>query len=47
MADISGRYVITFNGAIYYYIEIYNELKDLGAVFRSGSDTEVILDLYH
>ncbi|SPJ14223.1 hypothetical protein SBDP2_1460001 [Syntrophobacter sp. SbD2] len=46
MADISGRYVITYNGEIYNYIEIYNELKTLSAMFRSDSDTEVILEAY-
>ncbi len=46
MADISGRYVITYNGEIYNYIEIYNELKVLGAMFKSDSDTEVILEAY-
>jgi asparagine synthase (glutamine-hydrolysing) len=41
-----NRYVITFNGEIYNYIEIKNELKNLGYSFRSSSDTEVILAAY-
>mgnify|MGYP001338865239 CR=1 FL=1 len=37
---------ITFNGAIYNFIELRNELKSLGYKFRSNSDTEVILASY-
>lgn len=46
MADVSGRYVITYNGEIYNYLEIRNELKSFGVIFRSDSDTEVILEAY-
>ncbi|MCX7856945.1 MAG: asparagine synthase (glutamine-hydrolyzing) [Deltaproteobacteria bacterium] len=46
MIDISGRYVITYNGEIYNYIELREELKKLGASFRSQSDTEVLLEAY-
>lgn len=46
MTDISGRYVITFNGEIYNYLEVRAELARLGAGFRSDSDTEVILEAY-
>ena len=46
MVDGSGRYVITYNGEIYNYIEIREELKQLGVSFRSDSDTEVILEAY-
>jgi len=46
MVDMSGRYVITYNGEIYNYIEVREELKRLGATFRSDSDTEVILEAY-
>lgn len=35
--------VISFNGEIYNYIEIRNELEKLGQHFHTGSDTEVIL----
>ena len=38
---------ITYNGEIYNYIELRNELMNLGHVFRSASDTEVILAAYH
>jgi asparagine synthase (glutamine-hydrolysing) len=46
MMDISGRFVITYNGEIYNYLEIRAELLRLGAVFRSSSDTEVLLEAY-
>ncbi len=46
MADASGRYVLTYNGEIYNYLEVRGELASLGAVFRSRSDTEVILEAY-
>ncbi len=41
-----GRYTITFNGEIYNYIEIKNELVTKGYRFRSESDTEVLMALY-
>ena len=46
MADASGRYVITFNGEIYNYKALRDELAASGTVFQSGSDTEVMLHLY-
>jgi asparagine synthase (glutamine-hydrolysing) len=41
-----GRYTITFNGEIYNYIELKNELKLKGYQFVSDTDTEVLLALY-
>lgn len=41
------RFTITFNGEIYNYIEIRNQLHALGYQFKSQSDTEVILAAYH
>jgi asparagine synthase (glutamine-hydrolysing) len=41
------RYSITFNGEIYNYIEIREVLLHKGYVFRTESDTEVILAAYH
>src|ERR1044072_4992389 len=46
MHDISGRYTITFNGEIYNYIELKEQLVTKGYQFRSASDTEVLVALY-
>ena len=43
MSDERGRYNITFNGEIYNFLEIRQELAARGFRFRSESDTEVIL----
>jgi asparagine synthase (glutamine-hydrolysing) len=43
MASADGRYVITFNGEIYNYPELRDELRALGATFLTTSDTEVVL----
>lgn len=40
------RYVICFNGEIYNYIELRNELKSIGYSFQTDSDTEVLLAMY-
>lgn len=42
---MDGRYVIVFNGEIYNYIEIRNELQKEGVQFKTSSDTEVLLRL--
>lgn len=39
----NGRYVIVFNGEIYNYKELREELQALGCRFTSDSDTEVLL----
>mgnify|MGYP001227531103 CR=1 FL=1 len=41
-----GRYIITFNGEIYNYIELKEDLIKSGFVFKSETDTEVLLALY-
>ena len=46
MHSACGRYTITFNGEIYNYRELRDELSARGHAFRSGSDTEVLLQLY-
>jgi asparagine synthase (glutamine-hydrolysing) len=43
MLSADGRHVITFNGEIYNFLELRRELEAGGAVFRTQSDTEVIL----
>ncbi|MEK7722833.1 MAG: asparagine synthase (glutamine-hydrolyzing), partial [Acidobacteriota bacterium] len=37
------RYALTFNGEIYNYIEIRDELETKGVQFQTNSDTEVLL----
>jgi asparagine synthase (glutamine-hydrolysing) len=44
-ADGKGRWII-FNGEIFNYIELRNELLEQGCEFRTASDTEVILKIY-
>lgn len=46
MSDADGRYVIVFNGEIYNYIELRQELRGFGHDFRTETDTEVILAAY-
>lgn len=46
MVSHDGKYVITFNGEIYNYIEIKKRLIKRGSVFRTNSDTEVIIEAY-
>ena len=40
------RYVIVFNGEIFNYIELRDELKLLGSTFNTTGDTEVIIEAY-
>lgn len=46
MCDSSEKYWIVFNGEIYNYIELREELKKKGHHFVSASDTEVVIAAY-
>jgi len=46
MGNARGNLWITFNGEIFNYIELREELIGKGHRFRTRSDTEVILHLY-
>lgn len=46
LADETGNYWLTYNGELYNYLEIKQELKEKGVVFRSNSDAEVVLKAY-
>jgi asparagine synthase (glutamine-hydrolysing) len=46
MQDESGTRTIVFNGEIFNYVELREELRARGRRFRTSSDTEVILHLY-
>ena len=46
MMDTSERYVLVFNGEIYNYIELREELRGKGVIFNTHSDTEVLLNAY-
>jgi asparagine synthase (glutamine-hydrolysing) len=46
MCDLKGDCWITFNGEIYNYLELRQELKQKGHVFVTQTDTEVIIEAY-
>jgi asparagine synthase (glutamine-hydrolysing) len=46
MHDKSGRYTLIFNGEIYNYIELREDLIAKGISFESKTDTEVLLNMY-
>jgi asparagine synthase (glutamine-hydrolysing) len=43
MLSANGRYVLSFNGEIYNFKSLRNELEQCGHFFRGRSDTEVML----
>ena len=46
MTDPTGRYHLVFNGEIYNYKELRDELRLLGETFTTESDSEVLLRAY-
>ena len=44
---LNNRYITVFNGEIYNYIELREELTKQGYFFQTNSDTEVLVCLYH
>ena len=46
MRSDDNRYILIFNGEVYNYIEIREELKSKGYSFTSSSDSEVVLKSY-
>ncbi len=46
MFDASGDLALVYNGEIYNYIELREELRAAGRVFSTQSDTEVLLAAY-
>lgn len=46
MPSHDGRLWTVFNGEIFNFVELRELLRNQGALFRTGSDTEVILEAY-
>lgn len=46
MFSADGRYCIVFNGEVYNFRELKEQLADKGASLKTTSDTEVILELF-
>jgi asparagine synthase (glutamine-hydrolysing) len=46
MATADGKTVIVYNGEVYNFPELRRELESKGHVFRTKSDTEVVLEVY-
>jgi len=46
MQDVSKRFTITFNGEIYNFLQLRQELEEKGHHFHTSSDTEVLLNCF-
>src|SRR5205085_1587203 len=46
MSDASGRFHLVFNGEVYNYVELRDELEAKGYPFSSETDSEVLLAAY-
>jgi asparagine synthase (glutamine-hydrolysing) len=46
LSDTSGRFWIVFNGEIFNYVELREDLESKGVRFSTHSDTEVLIQLY-
>lgn len=46
ISSSNGRYHIVFNGEIYNFKDLQNELKEIGCSFSTDSDTEVLVNGY-
>jgi len=46
MSTADGRFTITYNGELYNFVDLRDELVARGHTFRTRSDTEVVLQAY-
>jgi asparagine synthase (glutamine-hydrolysing) len=46
MHSVDRRFIIVFNGELYNYVELRDELIERGHIFKSLSDTEVLIEAY-
>ena len=46
MRSSCGRYIIVFNGEIYIYLELRDNLHKRGIVLNTSSDTEILLHYF-